>query len=250
MSSYHSYSSNSVSRDSVHRYSFPYRKSYGFIVFAIILLIMSWEAQKMDAAVAGGIIPEESIRLRILANSDSPADQLVKRVVRDEIVNAMNGWVSGPQTMEEARATITAHLPEIERIVAGVLSSRGFDYSFGVELGRVHFPTKMYGSKVYPAAEYEALRISLGEGLGQNWWCVLFPPLCFIDAVTGEASAAAADTTAAASAQAKATGDLVNSSVEGDHSNAKAAAANEAPEAKFFLWEMIQSLINWLKSLF
>lgn len=224
----------------VHSYSFPYRKSYGFIIFAIVLLIMSWEAQQMDAAVAGGQIPQEAIRLRILANSDSAADQLVKRLVRDEIVKAMNSWVTAPQTIEEARQTIIDHMPEIEQITANVLQSRGFDYMSSAELGMVPFPTKMYGNEVYPAGDYEALRITLGEGNGQNWWCVLFPPLCFIDAATGEASAATAATLQADSAQAEAV-------------PAKAADASSeggAPEAKFFLWEMIKSLLDWIKSLF
>ncbi|WP_108995032.1 stage II sporulation protein R, partial [Paenibacillus agaridevorans] len=166
-------------------YRFPYRKSYGFILMAIIVLIMSWESQKMDAALATGEIPTEAIRLRILANSDSAADQMVKRIVRDEIVKAMNGWATGPQNIEEARRTIQSKLPELETIVANVLKSRGFEYDSSAELGLVEFPTKMYGNKVYPAGQYEALLVTIGEGKGQNWWCVLFPPLCFVDAATG-----------------------------------------------------------------
>ncbi|WP_424766582.1 stage II sporulation protein R [Paenibacillus sp. sgz302251] len=222
-----------------YSYKFPYRKSYGFIIFALILLMMSWEAQQMDAAVAGSDIPQEAIRLRILANSDSPADQLVKRIVRDEIVKAMNGWVTAPQTIEEARQTIIGHMPEIERITAEVLLSRGFDYGSSAELGLVAFPTKMYGSKVYPAGDYEALRITLGEGSGQNWWCVLFPPLCFVDAVSGEASASV-------SVPGSAEGSTSEKSVV----QAAASTQGEAPEAKFFLWEMLKNLIDWIKSLF
>lgn len=245
MSRYYSLNMNSFPSHSVSPYKFPYRKSYGFIVFAIILLIMSWETQQMDAAVAGGQIPQEAIRLRILANSDNPADQVVKRLVRDEIVKAMNGWVSGPQTIEEARQTIKANMPEIERITAEVLRSRGFDYSSSAELGMVSFPTKMYGNQVYPAGDYEALRITLGEGGGQNWWCVLFPPLCFIDAASGEASAASSAVAAQADAE-RADASAEQAAVQ------KAASADEgkAPEAKFFLWEMIKSFIEWIKLLF
>lgn len=234
MSSLHSYQSVSLSSKTFRPYKFPYRKSYGFIIFALILLIMSWEAQQMDAAVAGGQIPQEAIRLRILANSDNPADQVVKRLVRDEIIKAMNGWVTGPQTIEEARQTIIANMPEIERITAEVLRSRGFDYSSSAELGMVPFPTKMYGNQVYPAGDYEALRITLGEGGGQNWWCVLFPPLCFIDSASGEASAASS---------------TVAAQVDAEQADSAAEQA-AAPEAKFFIWEMIESLINWIKSLF
>jgi stage II sporulation protein R len=241
-------------------YRYPYRRSYGLIVFALMILIMSWEAQKTDAAMTTGAIPEEAIRLRILAHSDRPADQLIKRVVRDEIVKAMNGWVDGPASIEEARAALNARMPEIERIVAETLASRGFDYAFTAELGPVQFPTKMYGSQVYPAGEYEALLITLGEGKGQNWWCVLFPPLCFVDAATGEASAstAAVQDTGAAKIddEAKASG---NEGLTGEGKGgaqlrtASAEAADtqaEAPKVKFFLWEMLEALIDWIKSLF
>jgi stage II sporulation protein R len=231
-------------------YRNPYRPSYGFIVIAIIVLIMSWESHKMDAALATGDIPSEAIRLRILANSDGAADQLVKRVVRDEVVKAMNGWASGQQTIEEARATIQSKLPELQGIVKDVLASRGFAYTSSAELGLVDFPTKMYGSKVYPAGQYEALLITIGEGKGQNWWCVLFPPLCFVDAATGEASAAA-DVPAKAEAGAAVT--AVKAGADASDKDAAAAQPEkqaEAPKAKFFIWEMLEKLINWIKSLF
>lgn len=253
--SIHSYSNITDSNEKgthpvrfVKPYRFPYRKSYGFILFAIIILIMSWETQKMDAAVAGGQIPQEAIRLRILANSDNPADQLVKRLVRDEIVKAMNSWVAGPQTIEEARQTIMANMPEIERITAKVLESRGFQYGFSAELGIVPFPTKMYGNQVYPAGDYEALRITLGEGGGQNWWCVLFPPLCFIDAVSGEASAASAADTVSLAAQSKL--DSEKTTAVEKAAALDTSAEQGAPEVKFFLWEMIKGLLDWIKSLF
>ncbi|MDQ6420994.1 stage II sporulation protein R [Paenibacillus sp. LHD-117] len=233
-------------------YRIPYRKSYGFIIMAIIVLLMSWESQKMDAAVATGDIPTEAIRLRILANSDSAADQMVKRIVRDEVVKAMNGWATGPQTIEEARKTIESKMPELESIVAGVLKSRGFAYTSSAQLGMVDFPTKMYGNKVYPAGQYEALLITIGEGKGQNWWCVLFPPLCFVDAATGEASAAADQP-----ANATADSDVQTAKAGSDFSDQGEAAELqqeqekvEAPKAKFFIWEMLQKLFDWIKSLF
>lgn len=239
--SYYSYSS-------ARPYRSPYRKSYGLIIMAIMVLIMSWEAQKMDAAVVQGGIPEEAIRLRILANSDSASDQLVKRIVRDEIVKAMNSWATGQQTIEQARETIRAKLPELQGIVADVLASRGFAYDSTAELGLVEFPTKIYGSKVYPAGEYEALLITIGEGKGQNWWCVLFPPLCFIDAVTGEAAAASAEPVEAVDTSAATTGE--DAAVKTASANSEDAGAGEAPKAKFFLWELLQSFIDWIKSLF
>ncbi|MFF2889902.1 stage II sporulation protein R [Paenibacillus sp. NPDC057967] len=231
---------------SVSPFRFPYRKSYGFIIMILMVLIMSWESQQMDAALAKGGIPEEAIRLRILAHSDSPSDQLVKRVVRDEVVKAMNSWATGQQTIEEARATIQSKLPELQQLVASVLQNRGFVYDSSAELGLVEFPTKMYGNKVYPAGQYEALLITIGEGQGQNWWCVLFPPLCFVDAVSGEASAASGPVQESAAVTVSADSDTADNDVT-------AAAENhgtDAPKAKFFLWELLQSLIDWIKSLF
>ncbi|WP_083676104.1 stage II sporulation protein R [Paenibacillus sp. FSL H8-0548] len=249
--SIHSYSNVTKTTHSHSKRSnrLAYRNSYGFIIFALILLIMSWESQQMDAAVASSHIPQEAIRLRILANSDNPADQVVKRLVRDEIVKAMNSWVTGPQTIEEARQSIIANMAEIERITAKVLESRGFSYDFSAELGMVPFPTKMYGDQVYPAGDYESLLITLGEGGGQNWWCVLFPPLCFIDAVSGEASAAPAGDTVQSAAVVKAD-PAVEKATALQASKEDAAPGGEAPEAKFFLWEMLKSLIDWIKSLF
>lgn len=241
MSCTYSYSSPYSARS----YRIPYRKSYGLIIMVIMVLVMSWEAQKTDAAVVQGGIPEEAIRLRILANSDSPSDQLVKRIVRDEVVKAMNSWATGDQTIEQARATIGARLPELQGIVADVLASRGFSYGSTAELGMVDFPTKMYGSKVYPAGEYEALLITIGEGKGQNWWCVLFPPLCFVDAATGEASAAS---TEPADNETAAAGE--DAGVQSASADSQDTGAGEAPKAKFFLLELIESIINWMKSLF
>lgn len=238
---------------------FYFRKSYGFILFVLIILVMSWELQQTDAAVASGQIPQESIRLRILANSDSPADQAVKRVVRDAVVDAMNNWVTGPQTIEEARQTMRDHMTEIETIVGEVLQSRGFSYAYEAQLGMVPFPTKMYGNEVYPAGDYEALLITLGEGQGQNWWCVLFPPLCFIDAASGEASASPQEEQAVVTAKAdSAKEESTKPSKVEDVSNKQVQQADkavekqdkQAPEAKFFLWEMIVKLVDWVKNLF
>ena len=176
-------------------------KQIGLIIVCLMMIIMMWEGQKTDAAVAATAIPEQSIRLRILANSDAPGDQLVKREIRDAVVAQMGEWVAeleNPQSLDEARKVIREHLSEIENRVGEELGSRGLNYEYQVELGSVPFPTKLYGGTVYPAGDYEAVRITLGEGKGQNWWCVLFPPLCFIDAGTGDALAKPSTVSAAA----------------------------------------------------
>ncbi|MFD1435361.1 stage II sporulation protein R [Kroppenstedtia eburnea] len=132
-------------------------------------------------------IPDEAIRLRILANSDSEGDQRVKRQVRDEVIREIGTWAQKPTTLKEARQLVRSRLPRLEGIAEQTLRDNGFSYPVKVRFGEVPFPTKLYGDKVYPAGKYEALLISIGEGKGDNWWCVLFPPLCFVDMSNGDA---------------------------------------------------------------
>lgn len=133
------------------------------------------------------VIPEDAIRLRILAHSNGKKDQAVKNNVRDAVNEQITEWVHDLTTIEEARTVIIDHLDEIERIVHDELKAEGISYSYKVEFARVPFPTKLYGNFLYPAGEYEAILITLGEGTGANWWCVLFPPLCFLDFSSGSA---------------------------------------------------------------
>ncbi|WP_400162242.1 stage II sporulation protein R [Brevibacillus sp. TJ4] len=161
--------------------------------FSFFLLMSSWEGQLTMANVLdNGPIPQESIRLRIIANSDSFQDQWLKREVRDALIDKMNSWSGEIESFEQAQQVVAAKLPELQQVVDETIRSRGFAYPAVVEFGDVPFPTKLYGSYVYPAGEYKAVRVSIGEAQGQNWWCVLFPPLCFIDMSNGDAVQASA----------------------------------------------------------
>ncbi|NUU59753.1 stage II sporulation protein R [Paenibacillus agri] len=246
--------SNQGHRGDSLRITFKYT---AILICFFMVILMMWEGQKTDAAVAESSIPTESIRLRILANSDGTQDQLIKRQIRDAVVAQMNQWVSGledPQSLEQARALIRRHLPELNALVGQELEQRGIDYTYNVELGVVPFPTKMYGGKVYPAGDYEALRVTLGAGKGQNWWCVLFPPLCFIDAGSGDAAAPAAakvKTVSAAGSEGKsvtkAQGEMA---AQGDGvTTDQSAESGKTPEVKFFVWELLQNLWNWVSGL-
>jgi stage II sporulation protein R len=134
------------------------------------------------------VIPKEAVRLRILANSDSDKDQALKRKVRDEVKAQIDGWVADLTSFEEARKVIQSHIPEIEKTVANTLKREGSKEAFQVKFGKnVKFPTKVYGNFIYPAGEYEAVLITIGKGEGANWWCVLFPPMCFLDFSSGTA---------------------------------------------------------------
>jgi stage II sporulation protein R len=143
------------------------------------------EIKEQNEAV---VIPDDAIRLRILANSNSNEDQALKEKVRDEVNKEITKWVEELTSIEAARSLIQNRLPEIELIVERVLKEENVNQTYKVDYNSsVKFPTKVYGSYIYPAGEYEAILISLGEAEGNNWWCVLFPPLCFLDFGNGDA---------------------------------------------------------------
>ena len=163
------------------------------IITAYILLlsfatIFSLYIPKSEvAATEETVIPNEAIRLRILANSDSNEDQALKRKVRDAVNAEITLWVQDLTSLEAARTTIKAGLPDIQKIAEQIVAEENANQTVKVEFGKVNFPTKLYGQFLYPAGEYEAILITLGEGKGANWWCVLFPPLCFLDFSNGVA---------------------------------------------------------------
>nr|WP_307585765.1 stage II sporulation protein R [Paenibacillus wynnii] len=228
-------------------------KYTAILICFFMILMMAWEGQKTDAAVAEISIPQESIRLRILANSDGTQDQLVKRQIRDAVVAQMNQWVSeleDPQSLEQARTLIRGHLPELNALVGTELESRGMDYAYNVELGVVPFPTKMYGGTVYPAGDYEAVRVTLGAGKGQNWWCVLFPPLCFIDAGSGDAAAKDSKKVSASASEGSSGKSVAGKVIKtGGTVSDTDTQTSEEPKVRFFVWELLQKIGRWFSSL-
>lgn len=166
------------------------RNAILYIITSLLVLMMSWEAQRsMSVAAANMVtIPEDAIRLRILANSDSPRDQWLKREIRDQVNEEITKWVTELDSIDNAREVIELQLDKIEAIVEQQLINIGSTDSFTVQFDEVQFPTKLYGNVVYPAGLYEAVLITIGEGKGENWWCVLFPPLCFIDFANADAA--------------------------------------------------------------
>ncbi|MCC2683661.1 MAG: stage sporulation protein [Paenibacillaceae bacterium] len=243
-----------------------YRLAY--TAFAIILLIACWETNLASAAALNTGIPQESIRLRIVANSDTIRDQWIKREVKRAVTDEMNSWVAKPQSIEEAREAVQSHLPELDQAIAQVLQRNHFDYTFQAELESTPFPTKMFGERVYPAADYEALLITLGEAQGQNWWCVLFPPLCFVDAVqakepeqsekpeqsktepvektvTAEKPEKAVKLGTVEKAGKSSQAESVRQPSEEKEVSLKQASAHT--EIHFFLWDMMLKLVSFIK---
>ena len=159
-------------------------------VKVIILLIMValgvvglsipfWYLPKGRTVAANG--DPGLIRFHVIANSDSEKDQALKRKIRDLIVEEMTPAFAGINNLEEARTAVRLNLSRMEEIARAEIAREGFDYNVKAMLGRFWFPVKNYGDFTLPAGEYEAVRVVIGEGQGANWWCVLFPPVCFQD---------------------------------------------------------------------
>ncbi len=127
------------------------------------------------------IRPPHVIRFRVIANSDNPVDQAVKLDVRDRVLAQLEPLLSHVKTRQEAQQVIKSHEKAIARAANQVLLVNHVSYRAHVKFTKTKFPTKVYGTWVLPAGQYQALLIILGKGQGHNWWCVLFPSLCFID---------------------------------------------------------------------
>lgn len=126
-------------------------------------------------------ISEQIIRLHVIANSDTEEDQELKMKVKETIVTYLRGEMQDAVSVDEARQAIVEHLPEIEEIATEKMRAEGYDYTAEATLGESYFPVKEYGDLTFPAGDYEALRVRLGKSEGRNWWCVMYPTLCFVD---------------------------------------------------------------------
>lgn len=151
------------------------------IAFMVNLLIPMEENKDYELERKGNNL----IRFHVLANSDSTEDQQLKLKVRDKIVVAMGEALENSSSIEETRDVLRENLFKIEEVAREEISYSGKDYKVSAVLTEDIFPTKRYGNIVLPAGEYEALKIIIGAGGGQNWWCVMFPPLCFVDIKNG-----------------------------------------------------------------
>jgi len=121
------------------------------------------------------------LRFHVIANSDSPEDQALKLRVKDRVVSEIGGVLSGMETKEEMIEFLHGNMEYIEGIAGQEIKDGNMKYGVRAEVGSFPFPTKSYGNLVLPTGNYQALQIVLGDGGGANWWCVMFPPLCFVD---------------------------------------------------------------------
>lgn len=133
-------------------------------------------------------ISEKLIRFHVLANSNNDADQKLKMRVKDEVISYISPKLKSVQTLDEARNILIENNKEIIKLATEFIKKNGYNYEVTTTLGRENFPDKIYGNVVLPQGEYEAFRILIGEAKGENWWCVMFPPLCFVDVTKGQIS--------------------------------------------------------------
>ncbi|VYU19639.1 stage II sporulation protein R [Clostridium tertium] len=126
-------------------------------------------------------IVNKIIRFHVIANSDSDEDQALKLKVRDRVVEFISTKLRGSGSLDESRDIILSNKDKMEDIAKKVIKENNYSYSVTSDLSRENFPDKVYGDLIFPQGEYEAYRIIIGDGKGANWWCVMFPPLCFVD---------------------------------------------------------------------
>lgn len=155
------------------------------LILSVLLFIYTTLCAMSYANSVSQDISDSVFRLHVLANSDSIEDQELKYKVRDKLLTYMNSICKNTSSKEEAINIANSNISEFKKIAQDVIYENGYTYDVNVEIGNFEFPTKTYGDISFPAGYYDALRVTIGEAKGQNWWCVMFPPLCFIDVTSG-----------------------------------------------------------------
>ena len=155
------------------------------VALAVTLLWGVWSLQEQDG------LERKMIRLHVIANSDAQDDQALKLQVRDAVLAHATDLLQQSRDMVDAQRKLSLALPAIETAAREKVVAEGYDYAVAARLEQTEFPTKEYDGFSLPAGEYLALRVVIGEGAGQNWWCVVFPPLCTAAATDIEETAIA-----------------------------------------------------------
>ena len=152
-------------------------------IISIMTISISGEIKKISNASQD--YKDKLIRFHVIANSDSDEDQNLKLKVRDAVINYLQPKLLESESIEESELIIKREYSELEKISKNIILQNGYNYDVKIGIDYSEFPTKQYSNVVLPAGEYKALKIIIGEGSGKNWWCVMFPPLCFVDEEKG-----------------------------------------------------------------
>jgi len=158
-------------------------KRFTILFFLLILYVIICASSYTHAVCKS--ISDSVFRLHVIANSNSYEDQNLKYLVRDNILEYMNTITNNVTDKTEIIKIISNNLGNFKEIAQNTIYKNGYNYDVSVEIGNFEFPVKSYGDISFPPGFYDALKIKIGNASGQNWWCVMFPPLCFIDVSSG-----------------------------------------------------------------
>lgn len=163
--------------------NFKNLKRYFIITLLLFIYTLIYSISYANNIVSD--LSDSVFRLHVIANSDSNKDQNLKYLVRDKVISYMNNLCSNISSKKEAISVANEHIDNFYTIAKEVIIDNGFDYDVKISIGNFPFPTKNYGDISLPAGYYDALKVEIGEAKGQNWWCVMFPSLCFVDVSNG-----------------------------------------------------------------
>ena len=155
------------------------------IILSFLLLLYTFINAVSYAETVSSDIAESVFRLHVIANSNSKEDQDLKYIVRDNLLQYMNSICNDCKSKQDAISIVQKNKNQFKEIALNTIKEQGYSYDVNINVGNFEFPTKNYGDISLPAGYYDALRVEIGEAKGQNWWCVMFPPLCFVDISSG-----------------------------------------------------------------
>lgn len=155
------------------------------IILSLLLLLYTIICAFSYVEAVSSDISESVFRLHVIANSNSDEDQNLKYKVRDSLLNYMNNICNKCTSKEEAIKLVSEHQENFKQVALETIKNEGYSYNINIEIGNFEFPTKQYGDISLPAGFYDALKVEIGKAEGKNWWCVMFPSLCFIDVSSG-----------------------------------------------------------------
>ena len=155
-----------------------------FITITAFVFFLIFSAYSYASSISSDL-SKSVFRLHVIANSDSDEDQSLKLQVRDKLLDYMNSITANVSSKDDAIKIAQDHQKDFQIIAEQTILDKGYSYPVTVEIGNYEFPTKHYGDITLPSGYYDALRVKIGDACGHNWWCVMFPPLCFVDVTSG-----------------------------------------------------------------
>ena len=154
-------------------------RKYIFIIISLIIIFFVYSNNKVDAQV---IIPDGAIRVRVIANSNTIKDQSMKMLVKEYIEENLSVLLLNVNDIDDARDIINNNIDSLNYNINKIFSNHDYNMEYKINFGNNYFPDKEYRGVIYSSGEYESLVVTIGSGEGDNWWCVLFPPLCLLEA--------------------------------------------------------------------